>query len=71
MVAYWPGLKARKSTGHTDCQRAVVVNGMLNHGGEKRLLADAIMSDEEFEQIQRRHYEKRLHQTLRNEPRSR
>ena len=58
--AYWSGLKARKSTGQTEFDQAVIaVNDMLNHGGEKRILADALLSDEEFDEIQRRHFGKR------------
>jgi integrase len=58
--AYWKGLKTRKTTGVTEYEQAVIaVSDMLNYGGGKRFLADAIMSDDEFEEIQRRHYGKK------------
>lgn len=58
--AYWKGLRARKTTGVTEHEQAIIaVSDMLNYGGGKRFLADAIMSDDEFDEIQRRHYGKK------------
>ena len=57
---YWTGLKARKSTGHTDFDNAVAAaTDMLRNGGQKSQQADTLLSDEEFEEIQRRHYAKK------------
>ena len=62
--AYWTGLKARKSTGHTAFDGAVTaVNDMLGNGGQKSQLADTVLSDEEFEEIQRRHFAKKQEPT--------
>ena len=58
--AYWPGLVASKSTGQSNYEEAVrVVQDMLGNGGKRGTLADAVLSDEEFEAIQRRHYGKK------------
>jgi integrase len=58
--AYWAGLKARKSTGHSNFgDAAMAVNDMLGNGGQKSQLADTVLSDEEFEEIQRRHFGKK------------
>ncbi len=58
--AYWKGLKTSRSTGHSDYEQAVeVVQDMLQHGGRKSEYADTVMSDEEFEEIQRHHYAKK------------
>jgi len=58
--AYCSGLKARKSTGQVEFDPVVIaVNEMLGNGGKQRILADAILSGEEFEQIQRRHFGKK------------
>ena len=58
--AYWAGLRARKSTGYTDFDRAVAaVNDMLGNGGQKSQVKNAILTDEEFDEIQRRHYDKK------------
>lgn len=58
--AYWNGLKAPKSTGHANFEDAVAaVNDMLGNGGQKSQFKDAVLSDEEFEEIQRRHYGKK------------
>ena len=54
------GLEARKATGHTNFDDAVgAVNDMLGNGGNKGKLKEAILSDEEFDEIQRRHYGKK------------
>ena len=55
--AYWTGLVASKSTGATNRDEAIKAAGyMLRHAGQKPELAHALLSDEEFEAIQRRHY---------------
>src|SRR5262249_46355293 len=55
--AYWPGLTFSKSTGHANLQDAVVAaEEMVKGGGKKATIADAVLSDEEFEQIQRAHF---------------
>jgi hypothetical protein len=58
--AYWPGLVTSKTTGQKDFAEAVkVVENMLKSGGKRPELRDAVLSDEEFEQIQRAHYGKK------------
>lgn len=58
--AFWTGLTTSKSTGQADLDEAVkVVEDMLRNGGKKTDMADLLMSDEEFEEIQRRHYSKK------------
>lgn len=58
--AYWSGLITSKSTGHSDYSEAVkAVEDMLQNGGRKSELADAVLTDEEFDEIQRRHYGKK------------
>ncbi|MBL8795030.1 MAG: hypothetical protein JNM56_14060 [Planctomycetia bacterium] len=58
--AYWPGLKFSKSTGQTTLADAIVAaENMVKNGGQKVTVADALMSDEEFEAIQRRHFSKK------------
>jgi integrase len=58
--AYWAGLKTRKSTGEKDYGAAcAAVEDMLRNGGRKQNIADAVMSDEDFAEIQRIHYRKK------------
>src|SRR5579862_5591283 len=58
--AYWNGLKAPKSTGHTEFDNAkAAVSDMLSNGGQKTQLRDALLTDEDFEEIQRRHFGKK------------
>lgn len=58
--AFWHGLTTSRSTGHGDYDEAVQsVHNMLGNGGKRGVFADAILTDEEFEEIQRRHYEKK------------
>jgi integrase len=55
--AYWPGLKTSKSTGQVNFDAAVkAVEGMLGNGGKRGELADGLLSDEEFIEIQRSHF---------------
>ena len=52
--AYWPGLVTSKSTGQAKLEDAVVVaEDMVKSGGKKATVADAVLTDEEFEPIQR------------------
>ena len=58
--AYWPGLVASKSTGQTDFeQAALAAEDMLRNGGKRGSLADTVLSDEEFEAIQRAHFSRK------------
>ena len=58
--AFWTGLTTSKSTGQSELNEAVkVVENMLRNGGKKSDLSDLVVSDEEFEEIQRRHYAKK------------
>lgn len=58
--AYWNGLTASKSTGHAGYDEAVqAVEDMLRNNGRRSTLTDTFLSDEEFEEIQRRHYGKK------------
>ncbi len=55
--AYWPGLTASKSTGQMDfAQAALAAENMVRNGGKRGDLTDAVLSDEEFEAIQRAHF---------------
>lgn len=57
---YWPGLKFTKSTGCRDYSDAVsVAENMLRGNGKKSQIQDAIPSDEEFDEVQRRHFGKK------------
>ena len=58
--AYWNGLVSSKSTGQANFADAViVVENMLKQGGQRATICDALMTDDEFEQIQREHYNKK------------
>lgn len=58
--AYWPGQVASKSTGQRQLADAIVVaEAMVKTGGKKPTVADALLSDEEFEAVQRVHFERR------------
>src|SRR5436309_160969 len=55
--AYWPGLISSKSTGQTKLDDAIVAaENMVKNGGKKAATADVVLSDEEFEEIQRVHF---------------
>ena len=59
--AYWPGLVASKSTGATDPSEAVlVVEGMIRNGGRRSTPDGSILSDHEFEEIQRVNFSRQL-----------
>lgn len=58
--AYWTGLTTSKSTWQKEFTEAVkVVENMLRNGGKKSDLSDVVMSDDEFIEIQHRHYDKK------------
>jgi len=61
--AYWNGLATSKSTGQFDKAKAIeAVEGMLNNEGKPASLASTVLSDEEFEKVQRKHYGRRKEQ---------
>jgi integrase len=54
---YWNGLVTGKSTGQSKLDDAIVAaENMVKNGGKQAKVADAVLSDEEFEQIQRAHF---------------
>src|SRR5688572_27502017 len=54
---YWNGLATSKSTGQSDLKEAIkVVEGMLRSGGKRTNMTDSVLSDEEFEKVQKVHY---------------
>lgn len=58
--AYWKGLPTRRSTKCRDYDDAVTaVHDMLCNNGSRSLAANTVLSDEEFDEIQRRHFSKR------------
>ena len=55
--AYWTGLVASKSTGQRRLEDAVTVaENMLRNGGDRARVDTMSLSDEEFWEIQRRHF---------------
>ena len=70
--AYWPGLTYSKSTGQRDFNEAVIAaETMLRNGGRPSRLEDAVLSDDEFREVQRVYYHKkpdrkRAEKSLRN-----
>jgi len=64
--AYWSGLVTSISTGHDDFGEAVkAVETILRNGGKRHDQSDMVLSDDEFEEIQRRHYAKKTDATAR------
>lgn len=58
--AYWSGLVASKSTGQRNLEDAIVAaENMVKNGGTKVSVVDRVLSDEEFEEIQRAHFAKK------------
>jgi len=58
---YWNGLVTSRSTGQSKLEDAIVAaENMVKNGGKQARVADAILSDEEFEQIQRAHFGRKL-----------
>lgn len=55
--AYWSGLIYSKSTGQRHLKDAIATaENMVRNGGKKETLADSVLSDDEFDEIQRRHF---------------
>src|SRR4051794_15062914 len=64
--AYWAGLVASKSTGQKDFAEAVrVAEAMLRGNGHRPVLEDPLLTDEELEQIQRFHFDKKTDRVAR------
>jgi len=58
--AYWTGLVTSKSTGCPKLEDAILIaESMVKNGGMKAVVADTVLSDEEFEAIQRAHFGRR------------
>ena len=56
---YWNGLTYSRSTGTRDLREArEVAEAMFRNGGSRAASADGLLSDDEFDEIQRRHYRK-------------
>ncbi|QDU26775.1 Phage integrase family protein [Anatilimnocola aggregata] len=56
---YWAGLGNSKSTGKRELKAAIAAaEAMLRNGGERPTATDDVLSDEEFKEIQRRHFER-------------
>lgn len=57
---YWNGLVASKATGERRLEDAVkAAEGMITGRSKRKAVADTVPSDEEFDEIQRRHYSKK------------
>jgi integrase len=55
--AYWGGLVSSRSTGQSELAKAIVAaENMVKNGGRQAQLEDVVLSDEEFQTIQRVHY---------------
>jgi len=55
--AYWNGLVTSKSTGQRNLADAIIAaENMVKGGGKRATVAEAVLSDEEFEAIQRAHF---------------
>lgn len=55
--AYWAGLMSSRSTGQQRLEDAVIaVENMVKNGGERATLQDTVLSDDEFEALQRAHF---------------
>ena len=62
--AYWNGLETSRSTGQRNLEDAILAaEGMVRSGGKRATLDDAVLSDEEFEKVQRTHYARKLDPT--------
>lgn len=65
--AYWKGLNASRSTGQANYYDAVQsLPDMLGNDGPRSQLSDTLLSDAEFEQIQRCHYARKTEPAARN-----
>ena len=54
--AYWGGLVTSKSTGQRTLEDAIIAAENMVKGGKRATVAEAVLSDEEFEVIQRAHF---------------
>ena len=58
--AYWKGLVTSKSTGEQELESAMAVaENMVRNGGKRSELTDNMLTDEDFEDIQRAHYRRK------------
>lgn len=58
---YWAGLGNSKSTGERDLKSAIAAaESMLRNGGRRPVAAEGVLSDEEFKEMQRRHFARNL-----------
>jgi hypothetical protein len=58
--AYWKGLVSSVSTGQTKLEDAILVaDNMVKNGGKRASVEDTVLSDEEFEAIQRAHFDRK------------
>jgi hypothetical protein len=63
--AYWNGLLTSKSTGQKDFTEAVkVAENMVKNGGRRPELETALLTDEEFHELQRRHFDRKTDPTV-------
>src|SRR5690606_14698839 len=57
---YWVGMNYAKSTGHKQLRQAVIAaEDMLRNNGTRTTILSNVMTDDEFIQIQRKHFAKR------------
>lgn len=62
--AYWAGLETSRSTGQSNLADAIIAaESMVRSGGRRATLDDAVLSDEEFEKVQRTHYARKTDPT--------
>lgn len=60
---YWAGLPSSRSTGQQNLEEAIrAAEGMVRNGGKQPRLQDTVLSEAEFEQIQRVHFAKKRDQ---------
>jgi integrase len=60
---YWTGLTASKSTGQADREEAIkLAESMAKNHGRRPVLSDTVLTDEEFHEIQKRHFAKKKNQ---------
>lgn len=58
--AYWTGQPNSRSTGAKDLQDAIAAaEAMVRNGGKRVQLPDTVMSDDEFREIQRHHFQRK------------
>lgn len=58
--AYWSGLKSSKTTGQRTLHEAIIAaEAMVKNNGRRACLGDTVLTDEEFEAMQRAHFAKK------------